>query len=348
MDDKSIEKAASEIMEVLKKNFSTARKLTEGDNAFQQYAMENKDRVGSSTPPIDIQEPPVHLDKASISTMAPKENIGENGADKAIEYDQPVDKVKKDYSRHGLGAFSTQHQIPGEMSNQVSAPEEVNPKVESEKRNLVTNNKEAFFEKDLDDDEFYKAIDDLIFEEERADFQKSYSIAGDASLEVKSLAEKLEKEISSSLIKTVNSWANGIDKSTDADDALVSLKKSLLKWNSTIAKSSMSGLNDLADLGIWAGIRKSRIPVSEDFRNSISIASYGNNGMSSVLRYCADDVFSTASSIVKSYKMGSYKQKRAIDSRFKDIRSMVKMMLKQETAEFANLGMQKTIASNFK
>jgi hypothetical protein len=218
----------------LQKNFATAKKLTEGDNAFQQYNMENTNRNGSSTPPIDIQEPPIK--KAGISTMAPKENIGENGINNEINYDNPVDKVKKDYSPHGLGAFSTQHQIPGEMSNQVSAPEKVNAVVETNKRNMVTNNKEPFY-------------------------------------------AKMEKDIYSSLRKAMNSWFMGLDKSTNVEDALVSLKKSLIKWDFDILKKDASIM----------------IP----------------------LHNFTDSVFNNTKEIIKSQPMGSYIQKKSIDSEIK-------------------------------
>lgn len=209
------------------------RKLTEGDNSFQQYAMENKDRIGESSPPIDIQEPPIK--KAGISTMAPKENIGENGIDNEIEYDNPVDKVKKDYSRHGLGAFSTPNMIPGEMSNQVSSPEKVNGVVETRKRNLLTANKEPF----------------------------------------------VEKSVHSSLKKSMNSWFVEIDKSTSIENALVSLKKSLIKWNSDISKD----------------ILLDKIDVTKS----------------------TDKLFKSTAKIIKSQPMGSYTQKKAIDSEIKKI-----------------------------
>ena len=234
MDDK-LAKSIEEIKGILMKNFSTGRKLTEGDNAFQQYAMENTNRNGVSTPPIDIQEPPVK--KAGISTMAPKENIGENGAENAIEYDNPVDKVKKDYARHGLGAFSTQHQIPGEMSNQVGYPEKVDGVAETRKRTLLTANKEPF-------------------------------------------CEKMEKDINSSLKKTMNSWFMGIDEKTSVEKALFSLQKSLNKWNRNVSKN-------------------------------IIMKSDGSNPP---LYDFTDELFRNTAGIVKSLPMGSYMQKKAIDS----------------------------------
>jgi len=235
MDEKHIEKAVGEIKDILMKNFSTSRKLTEGDTAFQQYAMENKDRTGESTPPINIQEPPIS--KAGISTMAPKENIGENNSDKEIQYDNPVDKVEKDYARHGLGAFSTQHMIPGEMSNQVGYPEKVDAVAETKRRTLLTANKEPF-------------------------------------------CEKMEKDINSSLKKSINSWFVGIDENTSVEKALVSLRKSLKKWNSNVSKNI---------------IMKS-------------------DSTSSSLYDFTDGLFKDTAEIVKSYPMGSYAQKKAIDS----------------------------------
>jgi hypothetical protein len=122
--------------EDLEKGFETGKKLTEGDNAFQQMALENKDRIGESSPPI--------IEKAGFSTMAPKETLGEDGD--YIVADPQSDKVKKDYSKVP-GAFSTQHQIPGEMSNNISAPKKVDAIEEIKNRNFVTDNKEPFFEK---------------------------------------------------------------------------------------------------------------------------------------------------------------------------------------------------------
>jgi hypothetical protein len=214
MDSEFIAKSIREIREIMKKDFSTARKLTEGDNAFQSYAMENTNRVGESTPPINIVEPPVKIQKADISTMAPKEQIGENNADKEIKYDNPVDKLKKDYS--GGVAFSTQHQIPGEMSNGIGPVEKIDAAVETKKRNMLTSNREPYFEKTLK--------------------------------------------------KSINAWFINIDENTTVKDALFSLSKSFREWN-----------------------KDAEIDV-------------------------ANQIFRNTAEIVKSYPMGSYAQRKAINS----------------------------------
>jgi hypothetical protein len=331
---------------MLKKNFSTAKKLTEGDNAFQEYAMENKDRVGSSTPPIDIQEPPVSkISKADISTMAPKENIGENGIDNEIEYDNPVDKIKKDYPKVP-GVFSTQHQIPGEMSNQISAPEKVDAVVETRKRNNVAENREPYFDK-MDEEELFKAIDDLIFEEEMVDLYKSITAEQSSPVDAKSLAAQLERNICVSLRAAVNSWFEKLDDKTEIDDALVALKKSLICWvkNNDIRYD----FNNLINLGAKAGTRKTKAPISKDFYNSI-ISSLDKRGFSPSLQGIAEEVFSILSKDTKKYGIGSYKHKKAIDTEMKVICSMVKTMIKNKIASSADAGANAALEgeANFK
>lgn len=91
--------------------------------------------------------------------------------------------------------------------------------------------------------------------------------------------EKMEKDIYSSLRKAMNSWFMGLDKSTNVEDALVSLKKSLIKWDFDILKKDASIM----------------IP----------------------LHNFTDSVFNNTKEIIKSQPMGSYIQKKSIDSEIK-------------------------------
>ena len=310
--------------EEINKGFAQSKKLTEGDNAFQQYDMENKDRVGSSTPPIDIVEPPVKLEKADISTMAPNEQIGENNIDKPIKYDNPVDKVKKDYS--GGVAFSTQHQIPGEMSNAITPPEKVNVQEENRKhRNAMSANKEPYCWKEMDNESFYNSIDELLYDDEPV---------------AKDLADKIEKGIYISLKKSMNSWFVDIDKNMSVEDALVSLRKSLQNWNINICKNADTDFNTLFSLGIRAGIRKSMVPVSEEFRKEIDNNLLCNNTVTLVTKDISDKVFSKMAKIIKSYSMGSYKQKMLIDTDLRSIQPVIQSMVQSELSRFGNLGFE--------
>jgi hypothetical protein len=308
--------------------------------------MENKDRVGSSTPPIDIKEPPVsEISKAGISTMAPKENIGENGINNEIEYDNPVDKIKKDYPKVP-GVFSTQHQIPGEMSNQISAPEEVDAVVETRKKNLVSSNREPYFDK-MEEEELFKAIDDLVFEEEIVDLYKSDAVEHNSPIEVKTLATNLERNIYVSLRATINSWFEKLGENSDVDDALAALKKSLIYWAKD--EDIISDFNNLINLGIRAGVRKTKVPISQDFYNSV-VSSIGEKGVHPVLQDLADEIFKELSKDTRKYKVGSYNHKKAIDTKMKVICSKIKMMIKDKIASSANIGANAALqdGDNFK
>lgn len=305
----------------IEKSFSSAKNLTEGANAYQQYDMENKDRIGSSTSPIEIEEPPVSV-KKNISTMAPKEQIGENGADKEIKFDNPEDKIKKDYS--GGVAFSTQHQIPGEMSNQISAPEKVNATVENRKRSDVTNNREPYFEK-MSDADFFKSIDDFVFEEET---ESSAS----------NILESMEQHIHSDLKTAIKGWLGELSIDTDMDDAMVSVKKLLLKWQKDSSMKVASDFYKLAGLGVVAGARMAKIPTSVDSIEQACPMSSKGKGLTCALQNLANKIFIELSREIKSQKMGSYKQRRAIDSIIKNLHDDIKMAIKTEVAILGKKG----------
>ena len=92
--------------------------------------------------------------------------------------------------------------------------------------------------------------------------------------------EKMEKDINSSLKKSINSWFIGIDENTSVEKALVSLQKSLKKWNRNVSKNIIMK-SDGANPNLY------------DF---------------------TDNLFKDTAEIIKSYPMGSYIQKKAIDS----------------------------------
>jgi hypothetical protein len=155
-----------------------------------------------------------------------------------IEPSMKDPKVEKDYAPV-TGVYSTQHQIPGEMSNLITKPIKVDPAVETKRKNILNQNSEPYFEK------------------------MDLFVAGNLT----------------NLKKTINSWFFDLTKSTETEDALVSLKKSLISWNKYISKS---------EKGV-----------------SLSIYNF------------SDLAYSKISKCIKDTPMGSYKQKRAIDSELK-------------------------------
>jgi hypothetical protein len=81
----------------------------------------------------------------------------------------------------------------------------------------------------------------------------------------------------------MNAWFAGIDGDTSTENALVALKKSLNQWNRDMSKNNIS---------------KSMAPVGDKVTPGI---------------------FKSIAKIVKSHPMGSYNQKKAIDSEIKKI-----------------------------
>ncbi|MAF50890.1 MAG: hypothetical protein CMH64_02255, partial [Nanoarchaeota archaeon] len=355
---KMIYKEISPYVREIKKNFANSKNLTECDGARQQYDYENHDKIGNSTPPIDLEKGPIstmspkivgdetqepiigggqldymkdeETDEDIIDKMAkdpwvyhktnlealekirqsgfkqgdfieglastrkvdfpgdvslrvrqrnlPSSQVGEYG--KGVKWHLPNfedtglsiapenievysgdtgsptslktkgvwkpliepsmkdPKVEKDYAPV-TGVYSTQHQIPGEMSNLITKPIKVDPAVETKRKNILNQNSEPYFEK------------------------MDLFVAGNLT----------------NLKKTINSWFFDLTKSTETEDALVSLKKSLISWNKYISKS---------EKGV-----------------SLSIYNF------------SDLAYSKISKCIKDTPMGSYKQKRAIDSELK-------------------------------
>lgn len=324
--------------EEIKKNFENCKHLTESEGARQQYDYENKDKIGNSTPPINLEK------GSPISTMAPKV-VGEETEEPIIgggqlDYMKDEESVQKDYAPV-TGVYSTQHQIPGEMSNLITKPIEVDPSVETKRKNILNQNKEPYFDKmdpSLDDEDFFKAIDDLIFEEEIIDINKNYLAKNSQTIHLgaESLAKKVELSFNSSLKKSINSWFFDITKSVEIEDALVSLKKNLIGWNKNISKSTLSGFKVLVNFGIKAGIRKSKIPTSEQTYDLIKDMSMSEKGISLSVHNFSDLVYSKISKCAKDIPMGSYKQKMAIDSELKFLKPKTKSMLKSEVAKVGN------------
>jgi len=257
------------------------------------------------------------------------------------------DEMLKNFSR-SPGAFSTQHQIPGEMSNIISDPKPVDTVEEIKKRTPQRENKEPFYEKSIDglnpnqDDEiFWSSIDDLLLDDEIIDIQKSHLIGSEQYLPLgaKDLAGNLERDLYLSLRKTVNSWFMDLDETTNVNDALISLKKDLVKWNQDISKDTLIGLHKLIDLGVKAGVRKTKIPVSQKFYNKVNVTSFSEKGLMPAIQRFNNDAFDDISKSIKKHKMASYRMKREIDSELKKMRPRTKLILKTETARFGNLGM---------
>jgi hypothetical protein len=309
--------------EEIKKNFANSKNLTECDGARQQYDYENHDKIGNSTPPID-------LEKGPISTMSPKV-VGDETQEPIIgggqldhmkdEETEKDSKVEKDYAPV-TGVYSTQHQIPGEMSNLITRPIKVDPAVETKRKNILNQNSEPYFEKmnpKLDDEVFFDDLtDDIIFEG------------------AENLAKKIELSLNSSLKKSINSWFFDISKSTEIEDALVSLKKNLILWNKDISKGTLFGFNALIEFGIKAGIRKSKVPTSRQTYNIIKDMSMSEKEISLLFHNFSDLTYSKISKCVKDIPMGSYKQKRAIESELKYLKPKTKSMIKSEVAKFGN------------
>lgn len=320
-------------------------KLTEGDIAFQEIGLENKESIGVSTKPISSK---------SFSTMRPNENIPGKEKDKVILGDRQSDNMylEKDYS-NTPGSFSMEQQVPGELINQVSCPKKVSLERNLKDRTGINENKEAFFEKKFglnpneDEDLFWNSIDDLLISDEvdmiekYLDLHKSHLFSPEQNLALgtKRLAENLEKDLYHSLRNTVNDWYSGIDSTTNSDDALLSLRKQLIRWSQDISSGTINGLHDIIDLGVKAGIRKSRIPVPLKFYNQVNVTSFSQKGIMPAIRNFSDEVFRKASNAASKHNMGSYRQKRAIDSELRKMRDRTRLMLKTETARFANLGM---------
>ncbi len=328
-----IDSIVKEIYAILDKSFADSNNLTEGEIAFQEIGTENKEKLGESTKPINVDK--------SFPSMAAKEVLGENTP--PLIPDEQSDKMKKEYSTPG--SFSTQHQIPGEMSNNISYPVKIDSEKEIRERTAQRENKEPYFEKGLDpnkeDEDFYKDLDNMLIEDEFNDIQKAHLITPKQNLAfgAKDLAEKIELDLYSSLRKAVNSWYTKMDRTTDLDDALVSLKKSLLKWNKDVSTTTLKSLQDLSNLGVKAGVRKTKIPLPRKFYESIEVISNNDKGIRPSVQKLTDDIYNKVSGNIKNHNMGSYRQKRAIDSCLRDLRPRTRLMIRTETAKLGNLGM---------
>jgi hypothetical protein len=322
-------------------------KLTEGDIGFQDMGLENKETIGEPTKPITSK---------AISTMKPKESMESQMDESLIEADtQSGDHVKKDYPITP-GAFSMEQQVPAEFAPHVSRTKRarITEATETIKdRTKVSENKEPFFEKrygldpDQDDELFWNSVDDLLLDDDLidvnkyVDLQKAHLIGPEQNIALgaKQLAENLERDLYTSLRKTVNEWFGGVTPTTDMDDAMVSLRKQLIRWNQNLSKDTLTGLHDLVDLGVKAGVRKSKVPVPMKFYNKVNVTSFSQKGIMPAIQRFSDDVFVKASSAAKKHKMGSFRQKRAVDSELRKMRNRTKLMLRTEASRWGNLGM---------
>jgi hypothetical protein len=243
------------------------------------------------------------------------------------------------------GSFSVAQQQDAGLANTVGYPEKVNPVEEGKKRNLVSQNKENAFEKemgfvpDMDDDAFYKSIDNLLGINVE---QKMDLIGKDTALPrgTKTIAQQSEFKIYHGLRNAVNKWFDGVQKDTDPYSALENLKKELYGWNHIAKTESADTVQELYERGQEAGIKKGlKTPPGKSMRHMVHKA----NEIGPALDNFRDECYSNLSRIMKRHihdgEHALYREKREIDSWLRKQRWQTRLMVKTEVAKMANFGL---------
>ena len=155
----------------------------------------------------------------------------------------------------------------------------------------------------------------------------------------KKLAESLELSLYSNLRKKVNDWFDSVEKDSDVDGSLSSLRLKLLDWNTIHKLTSKSDIQEFWQKGYLAGVSEASLEPS--IQNKGYMADK-DNGINPALDRLRDNVFKDISTSMVKYRgqeIPLYSLKRDIDSKLRGRRNDTRRILKTEVAKAANLGL---------
>ena len=256
---------------------------------------------------------------------------------------------KNGIEKQAPGNFSMPKQTTMDDETQQTPPKEVKDDDRIVGGSAQKENKEPYFEKafnpEIDDDSFYKMIDDLLIIE--PDLQKTHLHKPEAKLPLgsKKLAEQCELELYRGLRDRLDGWFDTVNKDSDPDEVISDLKMSLHKWAKDEKSQVRESIQQLYNRGLEAGIKSTGIPTKQPVKK-IDYVIYRDIGISPAVNRFRDEAFDNISKIIRKHYDPSigiplYKTKKDCDSFLHKQRYQTRRMLKTETARTANWGLLK-------
>jgi len=306
-------------------------KMYEGEQAHESRLdlLENKNKIGETQEPIIGKSNYKQVQKAAFSPEAPKVRIGEKqeeiDIEKDFEYTMP---------------FPQERQTSPETENQQTAPKKATEKDRIKEGADVEENLEAYY-KSFNWENIYDSLDNLLQKDWRLIPKESTVPRG-----AKDLGAKIEYSIYHSFRDVINSWFNGVNKDTLPDDAIIDLKKNLIKWQIDASRNTLDDAYSLFEKGINAGIKQTGIEFPEKYYGEINWQYFRETGMPPAIENFQNEVFDNISDIVRKHyhpKIGHalYREKRDIDSYLHKSRFMTERMVRTEAAKLSNYGILK-------
>ena len=156
---------------------------------------------------------------------------------------------------------------------------------------------EIHFNPEIDDDSFYKMIDDLLMVE--PDIQKAHLHKPEEKLPLgsKKLAEKCELELYQGLRDRLDGWFDTVNKDSDPDEVISNLKMALHDWTKSEKSQVRESLQQLYNRGLESGMRSTGILI-EPQKKKIDYLIYRDTGISPALDRFRDETFNQVAKII--------------------------------------------------
>ena len=208
--------------------------------------------------------------------------------------------------------------------------------------------KNQVFSPEIDDDSFYKMIDDILEVQIKSDIQKAHLHKPEEKLPrgSKKLAEQCELELFRGLKDRLDGWFDSVEKTSDPDEVISNLKMSLHNWAKDEKSQVRESMQQLYQKGIDAGIKSTGILVEPKVKQ-IDYVIYNKMGISPAISRFRDETFDKVTKIIRKHYTPEtgiplYKTSRDISSLMRKNRYQTRRMLKTETAKLANFGVLKS------
>lgn len=242
----------------------------------------------------------------------------------------------QDLQKNNITAFPSDKQQASEIKNRT---EEVDANEELKKKNPVQSNKEAMFEKAIKYDSVYDLIDNTFI-------SKSSIIEGAQPSGAKTLGTQIERELYYSLRNSIDDWFSKINSDTDVNKAIIDLRKQMINWTQDAQWAQMNNMKDLFFKGLEVGENLAGVETDFTAWSDVNNQIFKQSGISNAIEKLSNDVFNNSSDILKQHYnkdkgIPLYRTKRHLDSYLKKSRARTELMLKTETAKFANMGLLK-------
>jgi hypothetical protein len=248
------------------------------------------------------------------------------------------DDFDKDIKKNVCVQFPPNEGETPELENQQQL-EKVDAYEETKKKTPQHENGETSFEKSaFYSDTIYDQIDSILEKDWRL-------IQGKPPIGSKALGEKIEYDLYYSLKDVVDKWSNALEEKSDINKSILDLKKQINDWSNQSVSNQLQNMHDLFSKGVNAAERSTGIKSGEKLYHDINYNIFRKTGIGGAIDRLANDTYNELSGILLSKARRNvlplYTIKRKVNSFLEKSRDRTKLIVRTETAKFANSGLVK-------